>query len=161
MLAIQKICELRRMRIKEFITIDRSKEIVWEHVHDPNFMRTWNPRVHYISPDEKSLPGLNYRFKVNYEILGKPENFTGQVIEYEKNTRIRIIYKDENKKYPGYITESFELYETRNGTKLCHYFDFKHSGINYFIKLALYIIGFLSRPIGRSYLAKLKTSIET
>ena len=149
-----------RMRIKEFITIDRSRNIVWEHVHDPRFMVKWNPRIHKLIPNEESLPGINYKFRVLYEILGSAENFEGQIFEYRSNSHLSIRYLSSDKKYKGYILEGLELSDTKSGTKLCHWFDFKHSGLNIITRTGIFILGFLGRPIGKRYLSSLKSSIE-
>ena len=149
------------MNIKESITIDRSREIVWEHIHDPRYMVKWNPRIRKLIPNEENLPGIGYRFSVLYEILGKPENFAGEIIVYKKSSQLGIKYLDNGKRYKGYILEGFELADTKNGTKLTHWFDFRYSGINIITRTGITLLGFLGRPIGKKYLFTLKSSIES
>lgn len=148
------------MRIKEYITIDRARDIVWEHLHDPKFMRKWNPRIENIQPLQDTLPGLAYKFKVTYSIIGKTEEYLGEVISYKKDLQLKILYSKSSSKKDKYIIESFELHETRKGTRVCHCLDLKKSGINFFVQLFYFIIHLPKCLFGKRYLSSLKTAVE-
>ncbi|MBU1099685.1 MAG: SRPBCC family protein [Bacteroidetes bacterium] len=148
------------MKLKESIIIDRAIEIVWDHVQDPYYMKKWNPRVKNIIPLPETFPGIGYKFKTEYEMMGSPDLFNAEIIEYKKPKSILIRYKNTTGKFPGYILEKFELKETNNGTLLSRYIDFSKSGLNLSLRLLLYLLGILGRPIGNKYLSRLKKLVE-
>lgn len=148
------------MKIKESIVIDRAIEIVWDHVQDPYYMKKWNPRVKNIIPLPEAFPGIGYKFKAEYEMMGKSDSFNAEIIEYKKPENILIRYKNTTGKFSGIILEQFELKETNKGTLLTRNIDFSKSGLNLFLRLLLYVLGILGRPIGNKYLSRLKELVE-
>ena len=148
------------MRLKEYITIDRPKDIVWEHIYNPIFMQKWNPRVKSIQPSQANPPGLKFRFTTHYEMLGEPNEFEGEVIQFHKNSKLVMMFVSTSGLFKGFITGGFELYDSRKGTRLCYYLDFSDSGINLYTQILLYFTGLFNRFTGKQHLKTLKNSIE-
>ena len=148
------------MKIKENIIIDRAKEIVWEHVRDPRYMVKWNPRIKELLPEPNGLPDKGYKYNVVYEIFGRPDKFSSEIVEYSKWDHITIKHVSSEKNFAGFILEKFVLKETKNGTKLLHCLDYSKAKINFILKLYFCLLGYLRKPFGKRYLKTLKTSVE-
>ena len=78
------------MKIKETIIIDRSRDIVWVHIHDPSRMTKWNPRIREFKSNPSVLPGTGYEFTAVYEMLGKADHFNAEILEYHNPKHLLI-----------------------------------------------------------------------
>lgn len=136
------------MKIISTRDFNRPASDLWVVVRDPGNMPAWNPNC--IAASRVEGEGLGSQFKATFKMNEKAHQAKGEIIslEEEKEISLRYVFGSESPKL-GSIDESYIITSTGSDTsKLRHEIDFTHSGLPWWAKLLISVIGRFGRKVG-------------
>lgn len=79
------------MRVTRTVVVNRSPEELWPHLHEPDEMLRWMPRLVKVIPhDSSSAMGPGARFLMKIQEPRKVADYEGEILTYEPPERLRL-----------------------------------------------------------------------
>lgn len=148
------------MQQKETILINASPEKVWNFIEDPNNLPLWNPKVQRVTAFGSSGKSVGSNFGIMYMMNKIPSEMRGEVVVHEPNSRLTFRFLDGKMERGNHVEESFSLTPTPSGVLLERTIDFTNAPIPWWARIIMWIIFKTGKPVGDTYLVKLKSLIE-
>ncbi|MDD2916090.1 MAG: SRPBCC family protein [Gallionella sp.] len=151
------------MKLVNSIFINRSPEVVWAFLEDPEHMLLWNPKVKQVSPSCFAEPKQGYRYDITYQMGASAvaSGLQAEFVCFEPCSKL-VIRQTGGLPSPQdrIIEETYELVERGGGTFLTQTIRVENSGINIFLRLLIWFIRKFGKPAGKPYLETFRDILE-
>ena len=148
------------MKLHDHIQINAPPASVWKVLSDPNLMELWNSKC-IRSNAGKGPFFVGFDYQAIFKLNNNPEQTIRCTIEeYDFNQRLITRYSGFSFNPAGFVTETYQLVPKRQGTLLRQTADYTHSGIPWFAKLIMKLIGTFGYKAGRGPLDGIKELAE-
>lgn len=149
------------MILRERTRVNATAERIWTVLRDPGGMSQWNPQCVRSEVGEDTMR-VGLRFKAVIRFGSGPERqLDCEVIECEPERSLTLRFSGEaSPRTDEYMDETYVFQPVDGGTKVLHKTDFSHSGLPWFLKAVMKVIGFVGHKKGESPLDGLKRLAE-
>lgn len=149
------------MKLRVHTTIRASASEVWPYLVDPVLQAAWNPKVVSVDRPADGPVQAGERFLMIYRMSGKEKLSRVEVTGLVPNQSLVFEHHmDEDGKARTAI-EAYTLTPTPNGVKLTQSIDLSRMNIPLPIRVLVWLITRLGKPVERPYLDRLKQMIES
>ncbi len=149
--------------IRESVAIDRSPAAVWQVLDDPHQGPLWNPKIQGIDDITWGERSVGFRYRVRYRLGRREHNFSAEVTEYLKPSKLVVRLAEGGIKPPGYLLEIYELdpFDDRAATQLTQTIDLYDERMPWYWVLFARGLQLVGKPIGKRTLVRFKELVES
>ncbi len=148
------------MIIRQRIDIHAPASSVWDFVSDPERVKQWNPKLIKFEKISLGPIGLHFRYEAVYEMNRKQNALFCEVVQYDKPFHFKVECREKNMSDPGWqnrrVIEEYFLKEEGLNTKLEQIITIEDPRIPWILILLAKFIMMFGKPVGQTYLARLK-----
>lgn len=148
------------MHIKGQVDIKATPEQVWPFLVDPVIQAAWNPKIISINRAHDGPVGVGETYTMIAKMSGTEKTSQAEVMDVTPARRLVVRHRMIEAQRESFVTETYLLKPTRNGTRVTHDINLRQAGIPRVFLLLIWVITRVGKPQGEPYLKKLKTLIE-
>lgn len=149
------------MYLRDAVSIDRSAEVVWTIVGDPECIPLWNPRLVEIRQMLTQACHVGTRYHCTYAFNRKRATLQGEVIEYDPPRRLALRLHGDALAWNADVVESYTVTPEGHGARVVQEIQINNSGIPWYVRTLVWCIHKFGKPTGKPFLHELKTLVET
>lgn len=149
------------MKFSSQIEIEKSPEIVWACIADPDLLLEWNPKIEAIEALGPKEPALHRKYRFAFQMSSKKQKCDTELTEFNYPNSLTWSYQGVSKDQKWSVTDRYALESSNERTLLRRELDLSKAPLPKWIRPIVWFIMKFGRPVGTTQLQALKAFAES